>query len=612
MGDGPKADPRGLLGRPSRTAGYAPIEHYAAIGDGRTVALVALDGAIDWWCLPDMDSAAVCWSMLDADKGGRFTLEPTDPYTVRRRYLPDTNVLETTFTTAGGVARVTDALLLPGPGLAPLRELYRRVEGVSGEVTLRWRFTPRFDFGRSPTRLTSRAGIPVAEGSGQALAVCAWNAGDVDVTATDMTGTVRTRPGDQAGLLVTYASGEPLVLPPRAQVEARLAHTCRTWRAWAADRRYAGPWREAVVRSGLALKLLVYAPSGALAAAATTALPETLGGERNWDYRYCWVRDSAFIINALASLGCVPEGEAFFWWLMHASQLTHPRLQVLYRLDGGGHAPEAELDLDGYRGSRPVRLGNAASDQLQLDVYGDLMETAWRYARSYGALDPDVTRRLAETADLVARIWRQPDSGIWEVRSSPLHFTQSKMMCVVALERAAALAEAGAIPARNAARWRAEAAAARAFVDERCWSAEIGAYTRAPGSDDLDAAVLLGVLFGYVPPGDERLRSTVDAVARRLADGPFVLRYTGQDGLAGAEGAFLTCSFWLVEALARTGRPERAAEMFEQLLALANDVGLYAEEVDPATGEFLGNFPQGLTHLALISAAQALADPEGT
>ncbi len=509
---------------------------------------------------------------------------------------------------SGGGARL--ALLLGRPGLAPLRELYRRVDGVSGRVSVRWQLAPRFDFGRTPTRLLWRAGIPVAQGHGQALAVCTWGAGDPELTPNDIGGHFCLDAGESAGLLLAYARGEPLVLPPRAEVEDRLLQTCRTWQEWARSRSYDGPWRETVLRSALALKLLVYAPSGALAAAATTALPEQLGGERNWDYRYCWVRDSAFILDTLTSLGCAPEAEAFFWWLMHASQLTHPHLQVLYRLDGGAQAPETELALDGYRGSRPVRVGNAAQGQLQLDVYGDLLEAAWRYAHTCGTLDREIARRLAQTADLVAEVWMRPDSGIWEVRSEPQHFTQSKMMCALALERAAALADLGALPSGHAPRWREQAQAVREFIDTHCWSPAAGAYVRAPGSTDLDASVLLGVLFGYAPPGDERMRATVDAIAQRLGRGPFVSRYTGDDGLAGTEGAFLACSFWLVEALARTGRRARASAMFEELLTHANDVGLYAEEVEPGTGAFLGNFPQGLTHLALIGAAVVLASEQ--
>jgi len=375
------------------------------------------------------------------------------------------------------------------------------------------------------------------------------------------------------------------------------------WRQWSEGLRVGTEWRDAVVRSALALKLLVHAPSGAIAAAATTSLPEVLGGERNWDYRFCWVRDSAFVLGALLRLGCVAEADAFFWWLMQASQLTHPRLRVLYRLDGGTDARERTLGLAGFRGSTPVRVGNEAGGQLQLDVYGDLFQAVWLYAEAGRPIDADIARRLAEIADLVCRIWRDRDSGLWEVRSEPQHFTQSKMMCFVALDRALRLASAGYIPSEHASAWQAQASAIRSFVDEHCWSEAMGSYVRHAGSDELDASLLLGVLYRYGDPFSPRMLGTVEAVRRELAHGPFVYRYSDEDGLAGKEGAFLTCSFWLVEALAIQGRRTEAAELMRRLADLANDVGLFAEEVDPRTGAFLGNFPQALVHLALIDAA---------
>jgi GH15 family glucan-1,4-alpha-glucosidase len=334
-------------------------------------------------------------------------------------------------------------------------------------------------------------------------------------------------------------------------------------------------------------------------------LPEEIGGERNWDYRFCWIRDSAFTLDAFLKLGCGNEATGFFWWLMHASQLTHPRVQVLYRLDGGTHAPERTLPLAGYRGSRPVRVGNGAADQLQLDIYGHLFETASLFARSGRPIDADIGRRLAETADLVCEIWRNADSGIWEVRSEPVHFTQSKMMCWVALDRAVHLAQAGQIPAKNVRRWQTEAEAIRRFVETRCWSEDKRSYVRFAGSEELDASLLLGVLFGYGDATDDRLTGTIAAVRRELAHGAFVRRYSGEDGVTGSDGAFLPCSFWLAESLARSGRTDDAAHLMEQLVSVANDVGLCAEEIDSDTGEFLGNFPQALTHLALINAAVA-------
>ncbi len=422
-----------------------------------------------------------------------------------------------------------------------------------------------------------------------------------------MNGSFETMPGSAALIAVSGAHQEPLVFPTRGELDERYAHTLAHWRTWSQSRTYDGLWREAVLRSALALKLLVYAPSGAVAAAATTSLPEQLGGERNWDYRFCWIRDAGFTLNALQHLGCAPEARAYFWWLVQATQLTHPRLQPLYRLDGGARLVERNLPLTGYRGSRPVRVGNAAAGQLQLDSYGELLQSAWIHARTAG-LDPEIGRRMSETADLVCELWREPDAGIWEVRSAPEHFTHSTMMCWVALDRAAQLADRGLVPVRHRDRWLEQAQACRAFVEERCWSEAQHAYARFAGSDELDASILLGLLAGYGDPMSSRWRGTVEAVRRELAHGPYVCRYTGEDGLNGAEGAFLSCSFWLVEALARTGRVGDGTALMDQLVLLANDVGIYAEEVDPNTGAFLGNLPQGLSHLALISAATAITE----
>ncbi|MEV4331796.1 glycoside hydrolase family 15 protein [Streptomyces sp. NPDC049597] len=587
-----------------RLAGYAPLREYAVIGDGRTAALVARDGAVDWLCLPDLDSPAVFGAVLDAVRGGRFTLAPSVPYRTERRYVPGTNVLETTFVTADGTARVTDALTLhDDTTLTPMRELLRRVDGLSGSVPLAWSVEPRFGHG---TRLARRSDVPVATAGRDALAVCAWEAGEPMCDGDAVSGRFELVGGQRALLAMPFAHQEPLVLPARSECEARLEATCTAWQSWAQDRLYTGRWQQAVMRSLLVLKLLVYAPSGAVAAAVTSSLPEEIGGERNWDYRFSWVRDSAFTLAAFLRLGCPAEAHAYFWWLMHASQLTHPALNVLYRLDGGHHTPEKTLPWEGYRGSRPVRVGNAAVGQVQLDTYGELMQTAWLYAQAMGGLDADVARRLAELADLVCTTWQQPDAGLWEVRSTPRHFTQSKMMCWVALHRAADFAERGLIPDRHVPRWHSARDAIAAFIETRCFSHRRNSYVRAADGDDLDAAVLLGHLYGYGGGDHHRMRATISTLARQLGHGPYVDRYSGEDGLTGGEGAFLACSFWLAEALARTGRLPQAIDLMDELVGLANDVGLYSEEIDPATGDFLGNLPQGLSHLALISAACAI------
>ena len=594
-----------------RTDGYAAIRDYALIGDGRTAALVARDGAIDWLCLPNVDSPSVFARILDAERGGSFRLEPTVPYEVERRYQHDSSILATTFKAAEGTVRVTDAMTLTDDQrLGPLRELCRKVEGLSGAVPLRWSLEPRFGYGRDRTRLTQRAGRWFAEAGTECVALGAWDAGELTAGETTIEASVTLREGQTALLALAAAHKEPAVLPSRKDVERRLARTERFWPEWAGRIRYDGDWRDAVVRSVLTLKLLVYAPSGAIVAAPTASLPEWVGGSRNWDYRFTWLRDASWTLDALIQLGIDDEAHAFFWWLMHASRITQPRLQILYKVDGSTHTAEQELsDLDGYRSSKPVRIGNGAADQLQLDVYGSVMESIWLYAQDVGHIDGDTAKEIAKIADYVCENWRDRDNGIWEVRAERTHFTQSKALCWVALDRACRLAERGMIP-DHSSRWRKVAGEIQSFVDAEGWDEERKSYIRAPDLRELDACLLTLVILGFEDPTDERLRGTVAAIERELREGPFVYRYRGQDGLGGEEGAFLTCSFWLVHALARQGRVEDARSLMDELVGLANDVGLYSEEIDPQGGEFLGNFPQGLTHLALVNAAVSIAEAE--
>jgi GH15 family glucan-1,4-alpha-glucosidase len=593
----------------TRVDGYAPIRDYALIGDGRTCALVAKDGAVDWLCLPNVDSPAVFARLLDSRRGGCFELQPDEPFEADRRYQEGSNVLETTFRTGSGAVRVIDALCLTDmPNLAPLRELVRRVEGLSGRVPMRWRFEPRFGFGRRETTFGRRYGRVFAEHEHDAIALGLWDAGDPEQRDGAVEGRFVAEQGATTLLDLSATNREPAFFPTREYAEQALARTEAFWPSWSSRADYDGAWRDSVIRGALVLKLLVHSPSGAIVAAPTTSLPEWLGGGRNWDYRYSWIRDASWTLDALLRLGYRDEAHSYFWWLMHASRLTQPRLQVLYRVDGSTHTPERELEeLDGYRGSRPVRAGNGAADQVQLDVYGAVLQTAWLFVKEGGHLDKATGKDVAKIADYVADVWREKDAGIWEVRNEATHFTQSKGLCWVALDRACKLAEEGVLPDRCDI-WRAEADAVRAFVDEHCWDGERRSFVRSPDQRELDGSLLTLSLLGFDDPAAERIRGTVDAVRRELGEGPLVYRYRGEDGVEGEEGAFLTCSFWLVDALARDGRLDEATELMDELVSLANDVGLLSEEVDPGSRDFLGNFPQGLTHLALVNAAVTIED----
>jgi GH15 family glucan-1,4-alpha-glucosidase len=594
-----------------RIDGYAPIRDYALVGDGRTGALIARDGSVDWLCLPNFDSASVFARVLDAERGGSFRLEPAVPFEAERRYRDDSNVLETTFTTAQGTVRLTDAMTLSDDqAISPMRELVRKVEGMAGTVPLRWSFDPRFGYGALRTRIERRSGHWFAEDGCDAVVLGICDAPDGIFANGIVTGEVALEQGRSALWSLVAAHGEPLVIPGRSDAERRLARTAAFWPTWASQIQYEGPWREAVVRSALVQKLLVFAPSGARVAAPTASLPEWVGGTRNWDYRYTWLRDACWSLDAGIRLGFHKGAHAFFWWLMHASRLTQPELQILYRVDGSPHAPERELPwLEGYRGSGPVRIGNGAARQLQLDVYGGVLETIWLYVQKVGHIDGDTGNEIARIADWVAKHWRDRDSGIWEVRREPTHFTQSKAFCWIALDRACKLAERGAIPDRSM-RWRAAADELREFIETEGWDDELGSYVRATDLREPDASLLTMPLLGYGDPKGDRTCSTIDTVERELRKGPFVYRYLGEDGVGGPEGAFLTCSFWLVEALAHAGRLDRAHALMDELVGLANDVGLYSEEIDPHTHDFLGNFPQALTHLALVNAAVGIADEE--
>ncbi|HET8529489.1 MAG TPA: glycoside hydrolase family 15 protein [Gaiellaceae bacterium] len=586
-----------------RKDGFAPIGAYAAIGDGSTTALVALDGSIDFLSLPAMHYPTTFAALLDPDKGGRFALAPTGAFDAQRRYVERTNVLETTYTTKDGVVRVTEALNLQGGGLLPWRELARRVECLSGEVELEWRVEARPDFGRADVQLDRRRGVPVFEGGGVEVAVHAWDAGEPELSDGAVAATFTLRDGERALLALGSTHEEPIPIPSRDDVERRLRETIDVWRTWLGTWSYDGPWEEQVARSALTLKLLVHEPNGAIVAAPTTSLPEQIGSDRNYDYRYMWVRDAAFTIDALMRLGLPEQVHESFCCLLRAVRTTRPDLRPFYSVDGHPAQRCDELPLRGYRDSRPVRYGNAASSQLQIGSWGDLLETASLYLETGNALDDETASLLQDCVDRLSVIWHDDDSGIWELQEQR-SYTSSNFSAWMALDRAVTMADDGHLPGTHAARWRDERARAVAYIEEECWSDELGTYVEYAGGDTLDAAVVRAARMGWYRVSGERLRATTTAVRERLdAGGGLLWRRTGN---VGEEGAFLACSFWMVESLVHGGDVDAGAELFEQLLGYANDVGLLAEEVDPDSGELRGNFPQGLSHLSLINAASAI------
>jgi len=588
-----------------RKGGYAPIGAYAALGDGRTVALVASDGSIDFLSLPEMHCPTAFAALLDPEKGGRFVLAPRGRFDAERRYVGRTNVLETTYTTGDGVARVTEALTLQDGGLVPWTELARRVEGLSGDVELEWRVEPRFDWGRCIPRIQRRRGAFIASGDGLEVGVHCWDAGEPEISDDGVGARFTLRAGQQALVALCATQDRPIPIPERESVERRLDQTVEVWKRWLDEWKYDGPWEDAVARSALALKLLVHAPDGAIVAAPTTSLPERIGGDKNYDYRYMWVRDTSYTLDAFIRLGLPEQVHESFCCLLRAVRGTAPDLRPFYTVEGRTAKRNETLPLRGYRDSQPVRYGNAASSQLQLGSWGDLLETASLYVQHGNALDDATASTLADCIDRLVVVWRDPDCGIWEL-DDHRQYTASNMGSWMAFDRALSLVGEDELPGTHADRWRRERDAVLEFVERHCWSEEIGAYTEFAGGDSLDAAVLRGARMGWLKLSPERFTRTIDVVREQLDAGRGLLYRTTRE--RDHEGAFVACSFWLVSSLARSGRVDEAAELFEQLLDHRNDVGLLSEEVDPSSRELLGNFPQGLSHLTLINAACAIRD----
>ncbi len=598
------------------------IGDYALLGDCRTAALVSRAGSVDWLCLPRFDGPAVFAALLDPEHGGRFAVRPAGRFAARRRYLPHTNVLETVFTAEGGVLRLTDAMTVAAEeekrrALQPEHELLRCLECLSGEVEVEVACDPRPGFGLGlPAVRHGRPGEHCLTFGRYALALRSDVALHPAAGRPGLVGRGRLRAGDRRLLCLAATCNEPAVLPPLgAAALDRLDRTRRWWERWAGRCRYSGPQAEAVVRSALTLKLLCYAPSGALVAAPTTSLPEWPGGVRNWDYRFCWPRDASWTVGALLDLGYEEEATAFFSWLLHATYRHRRALHALYDLHGEEAPPERELPhLAGHAGSRPVRVGNAAKRQLQLDVYGEVVDAAFQFCDRGGTLDGAQGRLLAGLGETVCRLWRRPDHGIWEPRDGPRHHTFSKAMCWVALDRLLRLGDRGVVRV-PAARFAGEREAIRREVEARGWNPRLGSYASELGGEELDASLLLLGHFGYAEPASPRMAKTVARVREGLGvhGRPGLLyRYLpGGDGLPPGEGAFGVCGFWCVEALARASATGEALDLLDRLAADGNDLGLFAEQVHPDTGAPLGNFPQAFTHLGLVRAALVLAERMG-
>jgi GH15 family glucan-1,4-alpha-glucosidase len=602
---------------------YRPIADYGLLSDRHSAALVSTEGSVDWLCFPRFDSPSVFAALLGSD-AGHWSIRPSAPATVSRRYATDTLVLETRFTTATGVLVLTDALVVGSTddphrlGADAPHVLTRQVACLSGTVEVTVAFRPRPEYGLVAPLLSGCLGGMVARGGSVVLVLTC----PIHLAITDeatAAGTVTLQAGQTVRLALQWAPlGGP---PPRPwgqdEIGRHFDTTLAAWRAWsAAHRHYLGAWHDQVHHSGRVLHALTYQPTGAIVAAATTSLPEVVEGERNWDYRYTWIRDAALTMDALWIAACPKEAYKFFTFMTCAAATVRPdtQLQIMFGIGGERDLTERRLPhLPGWRASHPVRVGNAAWTQSQLDVYGELLATAARFADQLPEDDISLHAFLTSLADRASDVWRHPDHGIWEIRGEPRHFLHSKLMCWAALDRAVALADR--IHATDHVdRWHAAREEIRRVILEYGWSDAAGAYTQSFGSTDLDAAALMIPIIGFAPAGDPRVLSTIDAVGDRLTDRRgLVHRYsteTGVDGLPGGEGAFLLCTFWLAQAYALAGQLAQACQVFERALAYGNDLGLLAEQVDPVSGELLGNFPQAFSHIGLINAACAIAEAQ--
>ena len=582
---------------------YKPISDYGIIGNMVSAALVARTGSIDWCCLPRFDSPSIFAAILDDEKGGRFGIEPRSHFESSQFYLNDTNVLQTVFQTETGTVTLTDFMpcyqRVHGR-LIQFDELHRIAECTHGEVDLKVTFQPKPEYATvDPSLDITKYGVVVTGGGTH---VSLSSSVPFKALGDQATATVKLRYRDKAAFVLRYDSDRPLIGAIDNSLN-KLARTKAYWQQQAEGCVFSEPYRDYIVRSYLALHLLVYSPTGAIVAAPTTSLPEEIGGERNWDYRFTWLRDASLTLNAFSSLGHKEEAIGFMKWLLNVCDKCGPKAQILYDIDFGDPLDERTLDhLEGYRESRPVRIGNAAYSQRQLDIFGEVLEAAYNYVKIGGYIGNKDWILLETFVDAACELWSEPDSGIWEVRGGPFHFVHSKVMCWVAVDRGIRLAQS---LGRNkkVSYWRKAAEEIRNDILNKGWNPEKEAFTQHYDTEALDASALLIPLFGFLPTSDERVRSTINRIVAELSWNGLLRRYRTDetdDGLKGSEGAFLWCTFWLVRNLLRLGRLDEAKALYQRLLGYGNHLGLFSEMVDPASGDTLGNFPQALTHLAVI------------
>jgi alpha,alpha-trehalase len=604
--------------------GFQPIAAYGLLADCNSAALVSSSGSIDWLCVPRFDSDAVFARLLDPG-AGHWAIRPSSDFQAKRRYLPGTLVLETTFTTDTGSVRLLDALAFGDGqrghalGLDAPHELLRCVEAVSGSVELELELAPRPEYGLvEPLFRLEEGGARTFGGVGR---IAVRSGVPVQIEDATMRACFSLSEGETAGFALRWAPPEAgsLEPSPAEAVRGRIDDVAEAWRSWEAEHDiYEGPHRDLVRVSSRVLKGLTYRPTGAVVAAPTSSLPETPGGERNWDYRYAWIRDASLTLEALYIGACSDEAENFVSFMTSSAggRAGEGSLQIMYGIDGRHDLSERVLPhLRGWRDSAPVRVGNGAWDQVQLDVYGELLNSLHLYRERLGELHPEIQAFVADLADTAARRWREKDSGIWEMRGELRHHLSSKVMCWTALDRAVKLAPHLGEHAK-VEEWSAARDEIRSAIEERGWSEAKQAYAQSFDSDELDAAALLMPIMGFLPATEERMRSTIEAIDRELTQDGMVLRYLNEeglnaDGLSGEEGTFVICTFWLVCCLAQAGELERAERLFDQLVGYRNDLGLLAEEVDAASGEQLGNFPQAFSHIGLIKAAWEIDKARG-